>query len=555
MTIYLCLIAAIVLLAVLLLASRDVAGFLPVRMDQGLNAVSLGLIALAIITPGIWYRSDSYLGDLWTAFEAMHKTAQGLRANIDYFSPLGPVVEWVYALALMVRAPGATALVLANALVAALALGLCRLLLRDRASPLAVALAGIVAVTVALSPRDLDSLTVAAQSSFLAPYNRWAWALLVPVSLHASLDSRRTGWAATAVPAGLGVMLLLLLKVTYGMVVLGLYAAACLLKPARWRETAIVVATCGAAMLLADRVTGGQISAYGHDLALAARMPSNGLRIAKLMSEMPILLGVTGLCAVITAGAVRAAGEAPAVALRQHWRAAVQTALLGGGGMLIIMQNHYSSEATTLLLMPIIMAQETGLLGAVAAPRRELPQPGAEWLALVMLVILAMPAIDAGFIMAQQLQVRRKAPLDLFAGSELRDVKIDGDYIAAPGASCSGGTCADVQRLAAGKALLERHCPARSKQAVLALNFSNPFPALLNTPSPKASPIWLHLNRSFSEQSHLPAEQLFAGVGCVLVARNEPNAAALALIYRDALAQRFRLTAANAGWDLYIAAP
>jgi len=105
--------------------------------------------------------------------------------------------------------------------------------------------------------------------------------------------------------------------------------------------------------------------------------------------------------------------------------------------------------------------------------------------------------------------------------------------------------------MVAGKAMVERSCPARASQSVLALNFANPFPSLLNRPSPRSSPIWLHSGRSFSAVVHIPADRLFGDVGCVMVAKNESNAADLQSIYRDTLARQFRPVDANQDWVLY----
>src|SRR5258708_2100027 len=110
MTIFLCILAAIGLFAGTVLASREFVKRSPFRLNWALHGLSLLLILVALVTRGIWYDAHTYLGDLWTVFDSLWKTAQGLRSSLDYFSPIGPVMQWLFALTLIVQPPSASSI-------------------------------------------------------------------------------------------------------------------------------------------------------------------------------------------------------------------------------------------------------------------------------------------------------------------------------------------------------------------------------------------------------------------------------------------------------------
>jgi hypothetical protein len=550
MTIFLCILAAIGLFTVTVLVSREIVRGSPFQLNWGLHGLSLLLILVALATKGIWYDAHTYLGDLWTAYESLWKTAQGLRSSLDYFSPIGPVMQWLYAMTLIVQPPSASSIVLANVLVAIVSLLLALVLLRNRATPVTIALTGLIAVTTALTSRDIDSTIPAAQSDFLAPYNRWGWALLVPVAMRAALPLARPDLAG-AIISGAAIALLILLKITYGLAALGVYVLATVVQPRRWREGLAVGASLVAILLIADLVTGGQVRAYLADLRMTALMPSNGIRLGKFISELPIFVLFALGSLLLLLAATRDDIESPARLLLLNWRPVFLAFATGGAGLVVLMQNHYSTEATTLLLMPLIVAEWTSLF---ASPRTKSPDiwsKRVEWIGLVLLIALSSPAIDAGFIIAQKVQLARKSRIPELAGTEFHDLVVESTHFPTAEGACSDGTCRDYRRMLSGRALLEGDCPERKDLAILAINFSNPFPALLGAKSPKVAPIWLHSDRSFSTAVHLPAKVLLGDVGCVLEAKGEGNSVALMDIYGVAIREAFRPTAQNADWQLW----
>lgn len=551
MTLTLCVLAALALFLLVVAGSREVIGRSPLRVDWGLHALAVLAILVALSTPGIWYHADLYLGDIWTAQDALQKIAQGHRSSLDYFNPIGPVWEWLFALTLMVQPPSASSLVLTNVVVASLSLVLTVLLLRRRASAITVAIVGVIAVTTALSARDIDSLVTAAQSSMLAPYNRWGWALLLPVAMRAALPGTGRSITFGTVLTGFAIAVLLLLKITYGLAAIGIFIVVVVLYPARWREIGVVAVSTAISLVLLDWLSGGQVRAYSADIALSAQMSANGVRFPKFLSLLPTFAAYAVGCLLLVSLAVRRDREARTQAWWANGRVLILALAVGGSGLVVLMQNHYWTEAVTLLLMPLIVAERTGLFANVDGQPLGIWTRNAEWIGAIALVTLAMPAVDTGFILAQKVQTERKMSLAApFAGTAFEGLVIDERYQPSNQSPCIERTCFDVRRMFDGADLIRQYCPAYRSAAVLAFNFSNPFPALLGSRSPRHGPIWLHVDRSFSRAVHTPGGKLFSDVGCIIIAKNDAIPAALREIYASDLQQTFRPVAENDHWEL-----
>jgi len=139
-------------------------------------ALALGALAAAALTSGVYYTAQTYMGDLWVTLSALTQAQAGTRAHLDVFSPLGPVYAWMQHLALAVYTPGLQAVIGAGVLYTSGVLILSVVMLRARVSALTLAMVAALSVTTALSVREIDGLFAQMESSFLAPYNRWAWA-------------------------------------------------------------------------------------------------------------------------------------------------------------------------------------------------------------------------------------------------------------------------------------------------------------------------------------------------------------------------------------------
>ncbi|CAN0590606.1 unnamed protein product, partial [Ectocarpus sp. 12 AP-2014] len=267
----------------------------------GLNiAAALAALGIAGLTSGIYFNHDGYFGDFWTATEALNKASDGFLSSVDYFNPIGPVYSYVYGLAVMINpTPTASTVMHAGAIAAALSSLMAIGMLWKRLSFLGLTIVLVSVVTVAVSGRGNGELLKDTAMHFLAPYNRWAWALFIPVAVRLSLPNNGRAFFGVII-LGFAIAMLLLTKVTYGSAALGLIVARVILLPGTWRELPGILGALGIT-LAAIEITTGQVTAHLNDLALTASLDLSGLRIPKLFSQLGemVLFSVVAIIAYL----------------------------------------------------------------------------------------------------------------------------------------------------------------------------------------------------------------------------------------------------------------
>ncbi len=510
-------------------------------MTGGVHAATALLLLFSALMTGILYDDNTYIGDLWTAFDAMNKTVEGQRSSVDYFNPIGPVYEWILALALHLRAASATTVLLAGAIAGALAALLGGAMLSRRMSGLGVAMALLATAAAAVSGREIDALFTNLTVDFLAPYNRWGWAFLIPVALRLATPARGRDLIG-AMACGFAIAALLCLKATYGVAALGLLACSVGLRVERLANGLLTLAATAAALLLAQALT-GQILPYFHNLQTAAHFATSGLRLLDFNRQAGEMMLAALLGVLFLALTWQGSGLSRADAVR----AVIMLCLVAGMGSAVLMQNHYVTEAGLYCILPLIAVEWTGFLRR-ALPRRD---PAIAALLVALAFVTLRPAvIDTAVLASSQLEYLLKGPDPRLAGTALHDLRVHPRHTGEEG-PCDTGSCNDYARMLSGLALLQKAGAGASDAGrVLTLNFSNPFPILLDKPSPRAAPIWFHKDRSFSETDFTPPEALFGDVGFVMIARNEGNAEVLSRIYHDSLARDFTQVAEDPHWLL-----
>lgn len=491
---------------------------------------------LTATTPGLYYNYDGYFGDLWTATETINKTHYGLQSSVDYFNPIGPVYSLVYALLLVFEPePTVATVVHASALAAGLAAGLGVIIVWKHVSLLGLAIVTLSIVGVAVSGRGNGEILNDMPMHYLAPYNRWAWALFLPVVVRLALPFKRDQLGDVAL--GLAIALLLLLKVTYGAAALGLLAARLVILPGAWRQLPFTILGL-AVVLLGLELATGQLSAHLRDLALTATLPESGLRIPKLFGQ----LGEMALfCAVAL---IAYFGTLQKNVSWSDIRPVLFILLVAGAGCAVLMQNHYAVEAAVYPLLLLIALEWTKRLNA----RKE----GANLqertlIAGAVAAIVFFPVIDISMHVGQRVQFATNAPDPSFGGTPYANLRFEPYLVASSDSKLNSvadgyaGTVEGLNMLRAAGADLP------GAGTVVALNFANPFPMLLNQPSPKGTPIWLHEGRTFSDETFVAPDVLFEGVGYVMHVTNET---ALWSIYQSVLESEFSVASQGDHWTL-----
>ena len=263
----------------------------------GLTILCIGVIAA---TPGLFFGDTGYFHDLFVTFDIVYRTGAGVHSSLDYFNPIGPVLEWIYRLVLLAAPLGVRVINLGNALIAGLSIGLSWITLRRRADPMVMALVALTSASAALTGLDPDRPLPLFQVSHLAPYNYWGWALLCPVALRMVLPPRpESGSAQSDWPGALACALALaamfMLKANYAVGGVGLIVAALLLRTITIREGAVVLFGMAFAIAVADLLSHGQVRAYILDLREVSHMPESGIRVGRLIGG--VLTGLLPMAA------------------------------------------------------------------------------------------------------------------------------------------------------------------------------------------------------------------------------------------------------------------
>jgi len=535
------LLSVYVFLGVLVMAGGLIVGLAPRWYLQGLTLLmaTAGLFGLVLVftSPGVYFNYDGYFGDFWTATEMLNKTKGGLLSSVDYYNPIGPAYSYVFALWLLLDSDPTTAAVLqTSALAALLITALSLAILWRHMSAVGLSVVAFSAIGLAVSGRGNGEMLMDMPMHYVAPYNRWAWALFLPVALRLALPDRRDRPGDLLL--GAAIALLLMLKVTYGAAALGLLLGRVVLMPGSWRTLPLAAAGCAAVLALTEVMT-GQISANLRDLTLTSQLSQSGLRLNKLFTQMGELTIYSLAAIVVYIATLEQRG------LWADLKPLLLILLVAGAGCAILMQNHYAVEAAVYPLLPLLALEWNGKLrsspNAVVLRERVL-------IAGAMAVMLFYPAIDIGMHIGQRAQVVLNPPDPTFAGTPYADLRFEPGLVAWPGSLLN--TVADGHAgLREGLEMLRQAgAAAPGAGAVATLAFANPFPMLLEQPSPPSTPIWMHDGRSFSKDVFIPPEVLFAEVEYVMVAS---EASQLKAIYAETLRREFTMVFDGRYWTLH----
>lgn len=475
-------------------------------------------VVAAVTAPGVYFSNHTYLMDIWVVMDGANRIAHGQLSSIDYPNPIGPFFTWILGLATVLRGVTIQALPMANALVAILAIAASILMLRRQVTPLALALCALIAAAAAVSPRETQSTFAELETSFLAPYNRWGWALLAPVALRLLAPAHRPDFLGAmvlgAVTAGL-----LLLKVSYGAAAIGLLIAAAVLRPGGWRDLAGAVPGCLIALAVVE-ITTGQVSANWADLVAISSLPQSGLRIGRL----PRLAGEAGIYAgaALLILALRSEGSGAPFRDWTTLRAALLLLAGAGAGAAILMQNHDYYGATLYPLTLVAAAEWAGLRRMLSGDLAPDMPSGSRILAsgvLLLTVLTArVPLTDIGLVTAQHYWVRVTPEVPALSGTPLADLRIDPAQVPKDSVGCRSVTCSTLDWVAKGQGLLRAAgADAPEAGAVLTLSFSNPFPILMGAGSPPHVPLWLDFGRSFGSETLPLPERFFNGVSFIIL--------------------------------------
>ncbi len=518
--------------------------------------IVLAALATRLSSDQIYLQSERYIADLWMVMDAMWRTSLDQRPNVDFVSPIGPFFYAMLGVPLQFQAPAPAVLLQANVLAGLLAVLLTVGITWRALGPGLSALSAALVFLMAVSGRDFGTSIAESSIGYLAPYNRWSWALSFPVALGIFLPHPRRAWLAHAL-IGVAIALLFYLKLTFAAVLLGCILVNFLIefvagqdRPEAFRKA--VVALGAFAVALGVGALFFSLSHYLADVALAAKAGPPQARLGKgVMSafEAALFLAVALQLYFLSGGLRRKA----------DWPDVLRLAVLAASGVALLVQNHDLTEAPLYFALPLL-AFALGRRAATAGPEDQ-PDTGRSGLAnpafILLLTILAVPIVnDLGGMLFGRLHESRSSGsmIQAFQGTPLQQVRLsalrdaDGVFSDADieASRCSHSNCVAAFRTAEGVRLLQRLNLA--DRPVLPLAFSNPFSVLTRTPSPRGPLLWWHEGRSFSAGHAPPADAVFREVDVVLVPKNDGTAETLTQVYAEVLRRDYVQAGESSNW-------
>ncbi len=528
-----------------------------------------GLVALAMVsclvlaatTHSLSYSSTGFMEDLGFLLDAVWRVAQHQVPSVDFVSPIGAGFYAVYAMVLKLQPFGWAAIIQANLLVACVVTIATIVVLRQTMTIEALALLTLIAFLAAMSGREFGTGVEELSVAYLAPYNRWGWAVIIPVAAGLMLPRRDAGWLPAMVIGALGAFLFFL-KLSYFAVYVGLLVASLLLDVGvagcrrRMVATAIGAAVPFALAMLYALTFPGLMTGYLHDVAAVAALGNVG-RFGKLVRLVPaagVYLSLM-LLVLYLAGGLRS---------RHDWRNVLRCILLIGAAGTILLQNHeWIDPPLYFAAIVVAYALGAGQREGAAAPvlQRSVPRSTVPAAFAMTLIAVSPPVIgDVATTFFERALQRRGdkprfaefedtvlAPLSLTYGDVFAKRVLTSSDAAAP--ECVTQACHALAAMTDGVEALRKLGPPSGP--VLALSFSNPYPALLGLASPKHVPLWWDANRTYTARTAPPAEQVLSDVGLVMQAKLDHNATPLTAIYEPAVMRQFHVVLETPYWRIW----
>lgn len=497
-------------------------------MPQGRIILLSGLlIGLVLVLPGQTV-TTKYVNDLFIFLEGAYRIQTGQVPNVDFRSSLGPIAYYIPALGLALGGSLGAAMPLGMGLTTLGFALIASHVIATRMRPalgLPLALYLLLIVAVPMNPGE-----GIADLSFAMFYNRIGWAALglLLVMYLPPLRPRRGQGAADAASAALLTLLMLYLKISYGLVCIA-FLIFMLSDRRQWGWAASALALTAAAGLGIEAVWGGT-AGYLADLRLASEVSGDFPGPRALVTELQRNLPEICIYAIFAALLLWA---------RRSLRDVLFLVCCLVTGILLIEQNFQIVGILTLGAGAAVAAEAS--LRASHPLQRGVP--------LLLLAFLAPPVVHFSVVLGLHGGLglaRQGVPLSLPNYHGIRLVRLwnEGQYPAFRRYDDS---------LRDGAAVLARlDAPGR----VLVLDFVGPFTAGLGLAPTQGGSTWHHWGRTVDARHHMPPDDFLADARIVM----EPKAPierwttnGLREVYAAALAERFVLAAETEFWRLHVA--
>lgn len=486
-----------------------------------------------LVLPGVTATS-MYFNDILIFLDGAYRVVHGQVPNQDFHTALGPLNYYIPGLGYWLTGRLGMAMPVGMAALALITAPIMIHVLGSRMRPLIGVPLAIFLVLLLATPMNTGEIP--SKISFAMFYNRIGWVLLgilLVMHLTPRRPVRRQGLLDTAA----AVMLTILLaytKMTYGVVAF-CFLVLMLLQPAQRGWAFVAIALCALVALVVEAFWGGT-RAHITDLVKATQVSG----VIEPYIYVRSFLRTSGEYVVFVLIAGLALWQRPRLTDFLFY------GFCGAAGFALLNQN-FQIIGIVSMLAGAAVAAEILLRHQQLAPSRPMQTiiQGAPFAVLVLLMPIALSsaaAIGAHTVVAV---TKAGVALETPNGTDLRIVNIlnkdQFEFYSGYG-----------QTLGSGAALLASLDKSASR--VLVMDFVSPFTSLAGLPPPEGGPAWMHDNRNFDLEFHLPAEEMLGGVAVVMIPMqpvSEDTTEKMQQIYGPYLERHFRLTRSTGHWDLY----
>jgi hypothetical protein len=491
--------------------------------------------ALLLALPGQTI-TTKYLNDLFIFLDGVHRVAEGQVPNRDFHTALGPLVYYAPALGYWLSGNLGGAMPVGMALIVIALAPAAAHILSSRLRPAIALPLAVFVILVAAVPINLGESIGAL--SFAMFYNRIGWsalALLLVLYLRPSRPGRYQALLDAASAAFL-IVLMLYIKISYGVVGLG-FLVFMLLDPRQrgWAAAALVLVV-GAGLFI-EALWGGT-AAHIADLMIAGRVSGSLDTIDELFTAFSRSLSDYVIFAVVMGLAL--------------WRTrSVRDFLFfgfcAGSGFMLIMQNFQTWGIISLAAGVAVAVEILARADGPAADRQRRTMSAGAQLLLLAFVLPASIQHAAALGLHAALATTKQglaAPMPNFDRVRLAQLWSEGDY---PLFSRYFASLDDGARALAG---LEG-----PSGKVLVLDFVGPFSAGLGLKPPYGDSTWYHWGRTINEENYLPARTVLHDVQIVMEPKwpvEVATAEGLRRLYAAYLAEHFELAQETADWKIHV---
>jgi hypothetical protein len=493
------------------------------------------ICALFLALPGQTI-TTKYLNDLFIFLDGVHRVAEGQVPNRDFHTALGPLVYYAPALGYWLSGNLGGAMPVGMALIVITLAPAAAHILSSRLRPaIALPLAAFV-ILVAAVPINLGESIGAL--SFAMFYNRIGWSaltLLLVLYLRPSKPSRYQALLDAASAAFL-IVLMLYIKISYGVVGLG-FLAFMLFDPRQrgWAGAALVL-VLGTGLFI-EALWGGT-AAHIADLMIAGRVSGSLDTIDELFTALSRNLSDYVIFAVVMGLAL--------------WRTrSIRDFLFfgfcAGSGFMLITQNFQTWGIISLAAGVAVAVEMLARAdGPVADRQRRSMTAGAQLLLLAFVMPASIQHAAALGLHAALASTKQglAAPMPNFDRIRLVRLWTEGDYPLFSRYFASLGDGAQALRNLEGLS-----------GKVLVLDFVGPFSAGLGLKPPYGDSTWYHWGRTINEENYLPGRTILRDVQIVMEPKwpvEVATAEGLRRLYADDLAEHFELAQETADWKIYV---